>query len=154
MNKTLCALFLLFAVAAANIHELALEDLDDDVMMNADLQVGDFFDCTRSIGKVIPAGQQFIQDVKAKADVHIIIADLKDVLSHLDNICEKCGIPKPVIGGKEIDLQICALDAADLADDVVEVIENVKNFPKVLTSLAKLFQNIPETLAACGIQRA
>ena len=156
MNKTICTLFVLFAVASANTFE-NLEFSDDTVVVNEDIEfpaVKGVFDCVTSVAQIIPALNTLIKDAKAKKGVQTLIGDLQAVIGKIDSICDSCKIPKPKSkSGKPINLQACAADAANIANDAADVIKNAKNPLKIVSSLSRLISKIPDALADCGIRK-
>ena len=158
-NKTICALFLLLAVASANTFE-NLEFLDDDnVIVNEDIEfiaIKKANGCMESIKKIIPDLKAFIKDVNAKRDVQTLIDDLQAIFGEINGICDSCDLSKPSMYKYERpSFRDCAIDAALLADTAVYIVKLVGNpltFIPLIESVAVFVTGIPMTVLDCGIR--
>ena len=171
MRKTVCALFLLFAVASAN----GLEFLDDDnTVFNEDIEflsVNATAECMSSVPKIIPALNTLIKDVKdayardiliilhlkTMRDVQTFIDDLQAVIGKIDSICDSCNIPKPTIPWYISRIppypRGCYMDAKSLAEFAEKyLITNVNNPSKIVDRLSQFVGRIPAGLNSCGIK--
>ena len=96
-NKTICALFLLLAVASTNTLE-NMESLDDDdnvifhriILPSVNATFNATVDCIRSVPKIIPALNTLIKDVKdAKArrsNLKLHLETMKDVQTLINDL--------------------------------------------------------------------
>ena len=177
-NKTICALFLLLAVASAHTFE-NMEFLDDDsVIVNEDIEfpsvhgtVNATVDCMSSVAKIIPALNTLIKDVKdadardilimlhlkTMRDVQTFIDDLRVILGEINSICDSCNIPKPTIPWYISIIppypRGCYMNAKDLAEFAEKyLITNLSNPSKIAKSLSQFVGRIPAGLTSCGIK--
>ena len=94
-NKTICALFLLLAVASTNTLE-NMEFLDDDdnvifiILPSVNATFNATVDCIHSVPKIIPALNTLIKDVKdAKArrsNLKLHLETMKDVQTLINDL--------------------------------------------------------------------
>ena len=169
MRKTVCALFLLFAVASAN----GLEFLDDDnTVFNEDIEflsVNATAECMSSVAKIIPALNTFIKDVTSrplfqlirdevrfKKELQIIIDDYQAIFGEINSICDSCNLQKPTIlklmSRYPSIPQACAGDAQNMARFAADIIKNANNPSKIVDSLSKFVKRVPHVFLDCGIR--